>query len=55
MCNYVPSPQQFPTQLRRTEDPMTKPISSFTPRNSRADVSELPASVGHRPALQVSA
>ncbi|MGH0131228.1 UNVERIFIED_CONTAM: hypothetical protein FKN15_001980 [Acipenser sinensis] len=36
-------------------DPMTKPASSFTPRNSRADVSELQASGRQRPALQVSA
>ncbi|MGH0128332.1 UNVERIFIED_CONTAM: hypothetical protein FKN15_038227 [Acipenser sinensis] len=36
-----------------SSDPTTKPASSFTPRNSRADVSALPASRGSA-ALQVS-
>ncbi|MGH0184496.1 UNVERIFIED_CONTAM: hypothetical protein FKN15_015104 [Acipenser sinensis] len=38
-----------------SSDPTTDPASSSTPWNSRADASELPASGGHRPALQVSA
>ncbi|MGH0168724.1 UNVERIFIED_CONTAM: hypothetical protein FKN15_055320 [Acipenser sinensis] len=38
---------------RASSDPMTDPASSSTPRNSRADVSELPPPGGQ--ALQVSA
>ncbi|MGH0158723.1 UNVERIFIED_CONTAM: hypothetical protein FKN15_036008 [Acipenser sinensis] len=40
---------------RASSDPTTEPASSSTPRNSRADVSELPASGRQRPALQESA
>ncbi|MGH0151670.1 UNVERIFIED_CONTAM: hypothetical protein FKN15_042116 [Acipenser sinensis] len=39
---------------RASSDPMTEPASSFTPRNLRPDVSELPASGRQRPAVQVS-
>ncbi|MGH0160335.1 UNVERIFIED_CONTAM: hypothetical protein FKN15_050840 [Acipenser sinensis] len=40
---------------RASSDPTTKPASSFTSRNSRADVSELATFGGKGPALQVSA
>ncbi|MGH0156851.1 UNVERIFIED_CONTAM: hypothetical protein FKN15_045013 [Acipenser sinensis] len=40
---------------RTSSDPTIEPSSSSTPRNSRAGVSERPASGGQWPALQVSA
>ncbi|MGH0134713.1 UNVERIFIED_CONTAM: hypothetical protein FKN15_030440 [Acipenser sinensis] len=38
-----------------SSDPTAKTASSFTPRNSTADIRELLDSGGQRPALQVSA
>ncbi|MGH0150501.1 UNVERIFIED_CONTAM: hypothetical protein FKN15_046081 [Acipenser sinensis] len=38
-----------------SSNPTIEPASSSSPRNLRADVSELPPSGGQRPTLQVSA